>query len=163
MLKWTMVFLSVIAITITMVDGFERRKSMQLKSSLNPKQVATPVGQYSQVTSAHLGDRELLFISGQVAVDEQGKLVGAGNMKAQAEQAFSNLNHILEAYGASFDNVLKITVFVTDMSRRAEVAQARSRFVGASPPASTFVEVSKLADDAWLVEVEAVAIVGAKR
>lgn len=70
---------------------------------------------------------KLLFISGQVARDRTGRTVGVGNMTAQAEQVFANLDAILAEHGATFANAVKVTIFVTDMSRAAEVARVRLR------------------------------------
>jgi enamine deaminase RidA (YjgF/YER057c/UK114 family) len=104
-----------------------------------------------------------IYISGQVAMDQQGKLVGAGDLGAQTEQVMRNLERALAAAGASFTDVVKITTYVVDYKpeMRAVVSKARSPFfAGREPPASTLVGVSALALPEWLIEIEAVAVVG---
>jgi enamine deaminase RidA (YjgF/YER057c/UK114 family) len=127
------------------------------KTHINPAHVAAPVGTYSHVVTVPVGGGRLLFLAGQVPLDEKGNLVGAGDVERQSEQVFENIGRILASLAASAANLVKITVFVTDASRRAEVVRARSRFLVDPPPASTFVEVRRLADPSWLVEVEAIA------
>src|SRR4051794_6880349 len=101
-----------------------------------------------------------VFISGQVALDGDGKLVGENDIEAQVEQVFRNLRTVAEACGATLDDVVKITVFVTDPSYRPAVAAARQRhFNEGAYPASTYLVVAGLAVPQLLVEVEAVAIV----
>jgi 2-iminobutanoate/2-iminopropanoate deaminase len=102
---------------------------------------------------------ELLFISGSVAVDAEGKLVGEGDVVAQARQVFENIGLCLAAAGASFADVVKVTTFLTDVEDRARINPVRQEFFGEAKPASTLVEVSALVLPEFLIEVEAVAIV----
>lgn len=91
---------------------------------------------------------------------------GAGQsivISRQAEQVFENLPAVLAADGAAFDDIAKITVFVTDMSRRAALSAVRDRFLPGRKPASTFVEVTRLAGDDLLIEIEAFAVKPAAR
>jgi 2-iminobutanoate/2-iminopropanoate deaminase len=125
-------------------------------STINPSSVAQPDGQFSQAAIVEAGTR-LIYISGQVPRAIDGFTVGAGNMTAQAEQVFENLRAILGEYGAGFENVVKATIFVTDIDRAAEVMAVRSRFYGSAAPASTFVAVSALGDRDWLLEIEMIA------
>ncbi len=124
----------------------------------NPNNVAAPDGQFSQCAIVPAG-MTLLFISGQVPRNTEGDTVGIGDMAAQSEQVFQNLQLILQAHGATFANAVKATIFVTDMKRAGEVTAARAKFYGNAVPASTFVEVSALGDPDWLLEVEMVAAV----
>jgi 2-iminobutanoate/2-iminopropanoate deaminase len=101
----------------------------------------------------------LLYISGQIALNPDGALVGKSSMADQARQVFQNIEVILQRAGAAPENVVKITAFLTDMSRYAEYSAERTRFFKGRRPASTTVEVSKLAFEGLLVEVEAVALV----
>ena len=100
-----------------------------------------------------------MFVSGQVALDRGGDLVGEGDMARQAEQVFENLDAVLTANGASFEDVVKITTFVTDMSELQTVRDVRMRYLADPPPASTTVEVSGLFRPEALIEVEAVAAI----
>lgn len=116
---------------------------------------------YSHVTVA-TGSR-IIHIAGQVAADAQGNLVGAGDIAAQTEQVMRNLGLALAAAGASFADVVKLTTYVVDYKpeMRAAIGKARSaHFVGREPPASTLVGISALAAPGWLIEIEAVAVVG---
>ncbi|GAB7047029.1 RidA family protein [Catenuloplanes indicus] len=127
--------------------------------AVNSPALATPPG-YSHAMRAG----GLLFVSGQVPFDEGGAVVGVGDMRAQAEQTFRNLGIVLEAAGASFADLVKLTYFVRDVSAVAEVRAARDLFVDVTnPPASSLVEVSALIHPDLLIEIEAVAELPAAR
>ena len=126
---------------------------------INPPEVSTPRG-YSHVVEA-TGAR-LIFISGQVAADASGAIVGEGDLAAQARQVFANLKACLDAAGATFADVTKITTFVVNYQpeHRAVIAEARERHLPADvPPASTLVGVQALARPEFLIEIEATAVV----
>jgi enamine deaminase RidA (YjgF/YER057c/UK114 family) len=101
---------------------------------------------------------ELLFISGQAGAGDDGRIVGGGFI-AQGEQAFANLRRALEAGGSSLENVIKVTIFVTDMARFDDVVALRRRFFSAPYPADTLAEVRALYDPAAMIEIEAIAAV----
>jgi 2-iminobutanoate/2-iminopropanoate deaminase len=122
----------------------------------NPEKVAAPEGQYSQAAVVS-GGTSLLFISGQVARNTEGKTVGVGNMTLQAQQVFKNLQAILDAHNSSFEKAVKATIYVTDMSRSHEVMAVRNSFYQGAVPASTFVAVTALNDPEWLLEIELIA------
>ncbi|MFN8529145.1 MAG: RidA family protein [Anaerolineae bacterium] len=122
---------------------------------INPDTLATPTG-YTHVVETNA--RRTIFISGQIPLDSQGKLVGAGDMKAQAEQVFENLRLALEAVHATFADVIKLTYFVVDISQIQVVREVRNRYLNADRlPASTAVEVRQLVRKEFLLEVEAIA------
>lgn len=100
----------------------------------------------------------LLFISGQAGADDNGKIV-AGGFLAQGEQAFSNLRRALEAGGSSLKDVIKVTIFVTDMGHFQDVVALRRRFFSAPYPADTLAEIKALYDPAAMIEIEATAAV----
>ena len=105
----------------------------------------------------------LVHISGQVSMDASGALVGPGDLGAQTQQCMKNLALALEAAGATFADVVKITTYVVDYKPedRAIIAAARGPFFASDkPPASTLVGVSALALPGWLIEIEAVAVIG---
>lgn len=129
---------------------------MAQKRFINPETVAQPVG-YTHVVEA-IGNR-IIHISGQVPVDRSGSTVGINDMQAQAEQVFQNLDAALKAVNASFEDVVKLTYFVVDISQIQTVRDVRNRYINtAQPPASTAVEVRQLVRKDWLLEVEAVAV-----
>ena len=100
---------------------------------------------------------DLLFVSGCVPVDGEGNLV-PGDVVAQTRQVFANVGAVLEAAGAGFGDVVKVTVFLTDVDDRRAVNTVREEVFGGTRPASTLVEVSRLAVPGARIEVEAVAI-----
>ena len=129
------------------------------KTLSNPDSVAVPVGPYSHLATVEVGDAVFLYLAGQVALDNEGNLVGQNNMPEQAEQVFENIKAILEASHAALEDVIKITIFLTDMSNRDELRTMLRRYFPGTPPTSTLVQVSQLANPALLIEVEAVAVI----
>jgi reactive intermediate/imine deaminase len=117
--------------------------------------LAEPVSHYTDAVRA--GD--LLFVSGCIAVDGDGTLVGGDDPVAQTRQVFANLVAALEAGGASIADVVKVTVFLTDVGDRAAVNEVRKEVFGDVRPASTLVEVSALVLPGARVEIEAVALI----
>jgi 2-iminobutanoate/2-iminopropanoate deaminase len=103
---------------------------------------------------------DLLLISGQAAIDEEGQIVGAGDFDAQAEQTFRNLERVLEAGGSSLDRVVKVTIFLTDMSNFPKVVDLRGKWFSHPYPADTIVEVTSLALPELEIEIEAIAVGG---
>jgi 2-iminobutanoate/2-iminopropanoate deaminase len=117
--------------------------------------LAEPISHFTDAVRA--GD--LLFVSGIVAVDAEGKLVGGDDVVAQAEQVFENMRRVLAVAGCGFEDVVKITIFLTDVDDRAKLNPLRQAAFGSARPASTLVEVPRLAVPGSKVEVEAVALV----
>lgn len=117
-----------------------------------------PAAAYSHVV---LGTGRFVAVSGQLALDEDGKLVGAGDAAAQARQVFENLRRCLAAAGATFDDVVKLTFFVTDMAHMPAVRAARDAHIPADRlPAASAVQVAALVRPEFLMEIEAYAVVG---
>jgi 2-iminobutanoate/2-iminopropanoate deaminase len=100
----------------------------------------------------------LIYVSGQVAYDSNGQLVGEGDMKEQTHQAFRNIRTVLEKAGSGIKDIVKINTYITDGSRFMDMIAARTEIFGDNPPASTAVVVAALAFPGLLVEVEAIAI-----
>ncbi|MER2252765.1 RidA family protein [Methylorubrum podarium] len=100
----------------------------------------------------------LVFISGQAGAGDDGRIV-EGGFRAQGEQAFANLRRALEAGGSSLKDVIKVTIFVTDMGHFADVVELRRKFFSAPYPADTIAEVKALYDPAAMIEIEAIAAV----
>jgi len=114
-----------------------------------------PISHYTDAVRA--GD--LLFVSGCVPVDADGLLVGGDDVVAQARQVFANVGAILVAGGATFADVVKVTVYLVDIADRASINPVRQDVFGTTRPASTLVEVSALAIPGAKLEVDAVALV----
>ena len=104
---------------------------------------------------------DLVFVSGQAAVDEQGRTVGDGDFEAQARQAFANVATVLAAAGSGLEHVVKVTIFVTDMTVIDQVVRLRREFFTPPYPADTIAQVASLADPDWQIEIEAIAVVPA--
>jgi reactive intermediate/imine deaminase len=126
----------------------------------NPPALSAPTG-YTHIVEV-TGPNKTIYISGQIAFDKDGKLVGAGDMQAQAEQVFKNLEAALTAAGAKFSDVVKMNSYITDMSRIQAVRDVRARYFKDSLPASTFVQVAGLVRPDLLLEIEVVAILPAR-
>jgi 2-iminobutanoate/2-iminopropanoate deaminase len=123
------------------------------REELRVEGLAEPFSHYTD--AVRVGD--LLFVSGCVAIDAAGAVVGAGDVVTQARQVFTNIGLCLAAAGAGFADVVKVTTFLTDIDDRARINPVREEFFGAARPASTLVEVSSLVLPELLIEVEAVA------
>ncbi len=122
---------------------------------LQPKGLLDPRPRYSQVS--RFGKE--VYLAGQLARDAQGNLVGTGDILAQTRQVFENIKKCLEAVGASFDNVVKINVYLTDIDKQlAAVGKVRQEYFVSEPVPSTTVGVPRLADPDALVEIEAIVI-----
>ena len=100
-----------------------------------------------------------IYVSGQVAFNAQGKLVGKGNMKTQTRQVFRNIRAVLRAAGAKMEHVVKINTYITDADKFMDMLEARGDIFGDNPPASTAVVVAGLAFPGLLIEVEAIAVI----
>lgn len=129
---------------------------------MNPATVGTPHG-YTHAVEVDLGTCKMLIISGQVALDPKGNLVGPGDYEKQTEQVFTNIKNIVESAGGKMENVVKLGFFTRDISQIQKIRTVRDRFINTkNPPASTLVEVSKLFRDDVLIEIEATAIIPKK-
>lgn len=104
--------------------------------------------------------KRTVYVAGQVAVDERGTIVGAGDLAAQTTQVMKNLGKALAAAGAGYEHIVKITTYVVDYKPelRPIIGKARSAFFKGTPPASTLVGVSALAAPEWMIEIEAIAV-----
>ena len=117
------------------------------------------LGVYNQAVQVTGGS--LLFVSGCVSVDGEGNLVGRGDPAAQMRQIITNIQTILEEAGAALDNVVKVTVFSADLDNRKVMNDVRLEMFGEHRPASSQVQVARLVDPDWLVEVECIAALSA--
>ena len=122
---------------------------------LNPESLSTPTG-YSHIAEVTSG--RTIYIAGQVAFNKSGVVVGKGDFAQQATQVFENLKLALAAVGATFDDVVKVTTYVTDMSHIQTLREIRGKYYGKNAPASTLVEIGKLAHPDLMIEIEAIAV-----
>jgi 2-iminobutanoate/2-iminopropanoate deaminase len=117
-------------------------------------QLAEPISHYTDAVEAG----GFLYVSGMLPVDANGDLAGGGDVVRQSEQVLDNVAAVLRASGASFDDIVKVGVYVRDMADRELINTVRRRYFGDARPASTLVEVSALAAPGALVEIDAVAL-----
>jgi len=123
---------------------------------INPETLPKPSG-YTHVVEA--GKGRTIYISGQIPVDRSGNVVGRGDFRAQTEQVFENIKAGLEAVGASFKDVVKINIYVTDISQLPIFREVRDKYVDKeNPPASSMVEIRRLVREEFLIEVDATAV-----
>ncbi len=128
---------------------------MSEREEIRIPELAEPISHYTDAVRA--GD--LLFVSGFVPVDGEGRLVGGDDVVAQARQVLANLGAVLSAAGATFADVVKVTVYLTDIADRVRINPVRQEVFGDARPASTLVEVSALAVPGAKLEIEAVALI----
>ena len=120
--------------------------------------MSEPISHFTHVVRAG----RLVFVSGCVATDAEGRTVGGGDVVAQARQVHENLKTCLAAAGATFADVCKVTVFLKDVADREKVNIARREYFGPHRPASTLVQIARLVRDDLLVEIEAIAVLPAQ-
>ena len=125
------------------------------RKEIRVESLAEPISHFTDAVLAG----GLLYVSGIVAVDGDGRLVGGDDVVAQTRQVFENMGAVLAAAGCGFEDVVKVTVFLTDIDDRARINPVRQEVFGETRPASTLVEVPRLAVEAAKVEIECVAVV----
>lgn len=126
------------------------------KQQINPWTWQDAAG-FSQAWTVD-GAQSIVFVSGQAPVSGDGRLVGEGDFEAQTRQVFENLRTVLEQAGMGLDAIVKLTVYLTDMSLLREYARIKGEFMTGAQPASTAVGVTALARPEMMVEVEAIAV-----
>lgn len=128
------------------------------RRAVSPPGVPAPIkGYYSNAIRVDSGP--LLFIAGQIPIDESGTLVGKGDVEAQAAQVYRNIEAILKGVGGSLENLVKVTVYLTDIGHLNRLTPLREQLFPKDGPASATVQVSALADPQMLIEVEGIAVI----
>ena len=127
---------------------------------LETQRVTKPQGLYNHAITVSAG--KLLFISGQVAIDENNQFIGSGDFNAQMDQVFKNLGHILESADASFNSIVKFTTYLTRTQDLSAFYEKRAQIFAdiyhdGRYPTNTLVVIDQLAREEWLVEIEAIA------
>jgi 2-iminobutanoate/2-iminopropanoate deaminase len=126
---------------------------MSKREEIRVPGLAEPISHYTDAVRVD----GLLFVSGCVPVDEDGRLVGGDDVAEQARQVFRNIGAILAAAGAGFGDVAKVTVYLTDVDDRTKINPVRQEVFGDRRPASTLIEISRLAIPGARIEVDAIA------
>jgi len=132
-----------------------------MADAFNAPGLVKPFGIFS--SAAWAPQCEMLFVSGHVSQDSEGNTVAKGDIRGQTRQCLINIRDVLAAAGGTMDDIAKVTVFVTDVSKIKEIHEARSEFFKKPYPASTLVGVARLINPDWLIEIEAVAIIPRSR
>ena len=126
-----------------------------MPQAFNPPDVVQPFGIFS--SAAWQAEGRVLHLSGQVAQVADGSAVGIGDIEAQTRQVLDNLARVLASVGGRLDDIVKVTVFVTDMAHLDQIHRVRAEYFAPPYPASTLVEVSRLVRPEYLIEIDAVA------
>jgi len=142
------------AVLVLITFIFAGASGAQEIQRINPEGMTQPTA-YSHVVR----HGNLLFLAGQVATDAGGNVIGEGDMKAQVRQVLENMQSVLESQGADFTNVVKITIYTTDVDAYLQTGDIRQEYWRGIAPASTLVQIDRLARPVFLVEIEATAII----
>ena len=139
--------------------NLQAQKTKGLVSLENPSFLSTPTG-YSHVAKIDMGNAWMLIISGQIALDKDGKLVGKDDFALQANQVYSQIIEIIKFYGGNKDHLVRTGIFLLNNRDIAALREIRSKYINIqNPPTSTAVVVSKLFRDDLLLEIEATAVI----
>lgn len=115
-----------------------------------------PFAPYNISQGFRAGD--LIFLSGQAAMDDEGRIVGSGDFQAQAKQTVDNINTLLQRAGSDLSRVIKVTIYLTDMKHFPEIVELRAKHFTRPYPADTIVEVSSLALPELMIEIDVIAL-----
>lgn len=128
------------------------------KTKINSSEFAERMGAYSHGYKVEIGEAILIFTTGQIAMDKDGKVLYPDDPVKQAEFVYESLQKILNQAGANLNDVVKTTVFVTDMNDFPKISVVRNKYFKEAEPVSTLVEVKKLVKDGCRVEIEVIAV-----
>jgi 2-iminobutanoate/2-iminopropanoate deaminase len=142
------------------LSGEEVMTDSKKGSDLNAYRIKTTPDVFDAFRIA-LGYRvgNLIFLSGQASIDENGELVGVGDFDRQVEQTFANIKRVLEAAGSSMEKIVKVTIYLTDMANFPKIIEARGKYFKQPWPADTIVEVGALGLPELQIEIEVVALI----
>lgn len=127
-------------------------------SKINPVSMKQPTKAYSNGILVPIGNANLLFVTGQVAQDDNGQVVAPNDFAEQTRFIFNQIGKILKDADMTYDDVVKAQIFLTDMGQSSKVSAIRDEFFANSKPASTMVEINKLVKPECCVEIEVIAV-----
>ncbi|MEW6084261.1 MAG: RidA family protein [Chloroflexota bacterium] len=130
-----------------------------MRTRINPADFTKTVGAYSQGLKVDIGDKAMVFVSGQLAMDADGNPVAPGDFGAQTRFIFENIKRVLGEAGAALEDVVKVQIFVTDMSKFPQVSAVRNKYLGDIRPVSALLEINRTVKDGCDIEIEVTAIV----
>ena len=128
-----------------------------IRKVLQPASLKDPRPRYSQGIQTEGG--RLLFIAGQTASDENGAVVGTGDIELQTERVFQNVGAVLGAAGATFDDLVMTTTYLTDIKYREAYNRIRLKYYGSTPPTSTLIVVKGLGHEDFMIEIDGIAVI----
>ncbi len=129
-----------------------------VRQSIIPKGFTPTMGAYSHGLKVDVGDSEMVFVTGQIAMDSNGNAVAPGDFTKQTEFVFLNIEKILAEAGATLADVVKAVIYTTDISRFKEISAVRNKYFAKAKPASTLIEITKTVKEGCEVEIEVIAI-----
>lgn len=129
-----------------------------MRTRINPANFTKTVGAYSQGLKVDIGDKAMVFVSGQLAMDTEGNPVAPGDFGAQTRYIFENIKRILGEAGAALEDVVKVQIFVTDIAKFPQVSAVRNEYLGDIKPVSTLLEIGHTIRDGCDIEIEVTAI-----
>lgn len=148
-----------------MYHGFNKKSMKAIwyncfmkKTKINSSEFAKSLGAYSHGYSVEIGDAAIIFTTGQIAMDKNGNVLYPDDPAKQAEFIYESLEKILNQAGASLDDAVKTTVFVTDMNDFSKISAVRNKYFKNAEPVSTLIQVSKLVKEGCRVEIEVIAV-----
>lgn len=130
-----------------------------MKTIINPSNFTKTVGAYSQALKVDMGTKSMIFLSGQLAMDAEGVPVAPNDISAQTRYIFENIKKILKEANATLEDVVKVQIFMTDISKFSQFSAVRNEYLENIKPVSTLVEISNTVKDGCDVEIEVTAIV----
>jgi len=154
--------INLICILLLVSSQSQAQKSPSLVHFNNPDFLSVPKG-YSHVARIDMGNAWMLIISGQVALDKEGNLVGKDDFARQTDMVYENIIKIIQAAGGNKDHLVKTGIFILDNANMPVLREIRNKYINSQkPPASTLVQVDKLYRDDLLIEIEATAVIPKK-
>ena len=128
------------------------------KEHINPENFTHIMGSYSHGVKVDIGDSEMIFTTGEIAMDKDGNPVAPDNIEKQTEYVFESLQTILKEAGSSLDDVVKAIIYVTRMEDFAKISPIRNKYFAISKPVSTLVEINKTVKEGCDIEIEVIAV-----
>ena len=129
-----------------------------MKTPINPENFTHIMGSYSHGLKVDVGDSEMIFVTGQIAMDKEGNAVAPDSIEEQTEFVFKNIQTILNASGASLDDVVKAVLYVTRIGDFSKISPIRNKYFANSKPVSTLIEINKTVKEGCDIEIEVIAI-----
>ncbi len=129
-----------------------------MKQRINPKNSAKIMGAYSHGLRVNVGDSEMIFVTGQIAMDKDGNAIAPGDIEKQTEFVFESIQNILKETNASLDDVVKVVIYVTKIDDFSKISPIRNKYLVNSKPVSTLVEINKTVKEGCDIEIDVIAI-----